>query len=80
MKVNVGFLLASLGCIGLGVATMFGFATSIMADSLNEMLVCFMLLFGGFVGIFASFEKKKVKVVRYGDQVVVIDGHKIRNV
>jgi hypothetical protein len=80
MKVNVGFLLASLGCIGLGVATMFGFATSIMADSLNEMLVCFMLLFGGFVGIFASFEKKKVKVVRYGDEVVVIDGDKIRNV
>jgi len=80
MKVNVGFLLASLGCIGLGVATMFGFATSIMADSLNEMLVCFMLLFGGFVGIFASFEKKKSKVVRYGDEVVVIDGDKIRNV
>ena len=59
---------------------MFGFATSIMADSLNEMLVCFMLLFGGFVGIFASFEKKKSKVVQYGDERVVIKGSSIRNV
>lgn len=80
MKVNVGFLLASLGSIGLGIATMFGFATSIMADPLNEMLVCFMLLFGGLVGLFASFEKKKTKVVQYGDEMVVIDGDTIRNV
>ena len=82
MKVNVGFLLASLGCIGLGIATMFGAATSIMADPLNEMLVCFMLLFGGLLGLFASFEKKKkeVKVVMYGDEMVVIDGDTIRNV
>ena len=57
MKVNVGFLIASLGCIALGVATMFGAATSIMADPLNEMLVCFMLLFGGLVGTISSFEK-----------------------
>ena len=81
MKINVGFLLASLGCVGLGIATMFGAATSIMADPLNEMLVCFMLLFGGLLGTIASFEKKKqVKAVRYGDEVVVIDGDKIRNV
>jgi len=82
MKVNVGFLLASLGSIALGVATMFGFATSIMADPLNEMLVCFMLLFGGLLGTIASFEKKKkeVKVTMYGYEMVVIDGDTIRNV
>ena len=82
MKVNVGFLLASLGSIALGVATMFGFATSIMADPLNEMLVCFMLLFGGLLGTIASFEKKKkeVEVTMYGDEMVVIDGDTIRNV
>ena len=82
MKVNVGFLIASLGCVALGVATMFGAATSIMADPLNEMLVCFMLLFGGLLGLFASFERKKkeVKVVMYGDEMVVIDGDTIRNV
>jgi len=80
MKVNVGFLLASLGSIALGVATMFGFATSIMADSLNEMLVCFMLLFGGLLGTIASFEKKKTKVVQYGDEMVVIKGSSIKNV
>jgi len=80
MKVNVGFLLASLGSIALGVATMFGFATSIMADPLNEMLVCFMLLFGGLLGTIASFEKKKDKVVQYGDETVVIKGSSIKNV
>ena len=82
MKVNVGFLLASVGTIALGIATMFGVATSIMADPLNEMLVCFMLLFGGVVGLVSSFEKKPktVKAVRYGDEIVVIDGNKIRNV
>jgi len=80
MKVNVGFLLASLGSIALGVATMFGAATSIMADPLNEMLVCFMLLFGGLVGTISSFEKKKVRVVQYGDERVVIKGSSIRNV
>ena len=80
MKVNVGFLVASLSSIALGVATMFGFATSIMADPLNEMLVCFMLLFGGLLGTIASFEKKKDKVVRYGDEMVVIKGSSIKNV
>ena len=81
MKVNVGFLLASLGCIGLGIATMFGFATSIMADPLNEMAVCFMLLFAGIMVTISSFEKKKkVKVVQYGDERVVIKGSSIRNV
>ena len=80
MKVNVGFLIGSLGCIALGVATMFGAATSIMADPLNEMLVCFMLLFGGLVGTISSFEKQKVKVVQYGDERVVIKGSSIRNV
>ena len=80
MKVNVGFLIGSVGCIALGVATMFGAATSIMADPLNEMLVCFMLLFGGLVGTVSSFEKKKVKVVQYGDERVVIKGSSIRNV
>ena len=83
MKVNIGFLLASLGSIALGVATAFGFATSIMADPLNEMAVCFLLLFAGIVGLISSFEKKKLKeveVVMYGDEMVVIDGDKIRNV
>ena len=83
MKVNVGFLLASLGCVGLGIATMFGAATSIMADPLNEMAVCCLLLFSGLVGFFSSFEKKKIKngkVVMYGDEMVVIDGDTIRNV
>ena len=80
MKVNVGFLLASLGCVGLGIATMFGVATSIMADPLNEMLVCFMLLFGGVVGLVSSFKKKKAKVIQYGDERVVIKGSSIRNV
>ena len=81
MKVNVGFLLASVGCVALGLATMLGFASSIFADPLNEMLTCFMLLFGGMLGFISSFEKKKkAKVVQYGDETVVIDGDKIRNV
>ena len=80
MKVNVGFLLASLGSIALGVATAFGFATSIMADPLNEMAVCLLLLFSGIMGAISSFEKKKVKVVQYGDERVVIKGSSIRNV
>ena len=81
MKVNVGFLLAGLSSIALGVATAFGFATSIMVDPLNEMLVCFMLLFSGIMVTISSFEKKKkVKVVQYGDERVVIKGSSIRNV
>ena len=83
MKVNVGFLLAGLGSIALGVATAFGFASSIFADPLNEMAVCFMLLFAGIMVTISSFEKKKlkeVKVVMYGDEMVVIDGDTIRNV
>ena len=83
MKVNVGFLLAGLSSIALGGATAFGFATSIMADPLNEMLVCFMLLFAGIMVTISSFEKKKLKeveVVMYGDEMVVIDGDTIRNV
>ena len=81
MKVNVGFLLAGLSSIALGVATAFGFATSIMADPLNEMLVCFMLLFSGIMVTISSFEKKKkAKVVQYGDERVVIKGSSIRNV
>ena len=80
MKVNVGFLLVGISSIALGVATAFGFATSIMADPLNEMLVCFMLLFSGIMVTISSFEKKKVKVVQYGDERVVIKGSSIRNV
>lgn len=82
MKVNVGFLLASVGCVSLGLATMLGFASSIFADPLNEMLTCFMLLFGGMVGFVSSFEKKKkkVKVVQYGDERVIIKGSSIKNV
>lgn len=83
MKVNVGFLLASLGSIALGVAVMFGAATSIMADPLNEMAVCCLLLFSGLVGFFSSFEKKKIKngkVVMYGDEMVIIDGDKVHHV
>ena len=83
MKVNVGFLLAGLSSIALGIATAFGFATSIMADPLNEMLVCFMLLFSGIMVTISSFEKKKTKkskVVQYGDEMVVIKGSSIKNV
>ena len=83
MKVNVGFLLASLGSIALGVAVMFGAATSIMADPLNEMAVCLLLLFSGIMGAISSFEKKKIKngkVVMYGDEMVIIDGDKVHHV
>ena len=80
MKVNVGFLLVGISSIALGVATAFGFATSIMADPLNEMAVCLLLLFSGIMGAISSFEKKKVKVVQYGDERVVIKGSSIRNV
>ena len=80
MKVNVGFLIGSLGSIALGVATAFGFGSSIFADPLNEMAVCFLLLFAGIMGAISSFEKKKDKVVQYGDERVVIKGSSIRNV
>ena len=80
MKVNVGFLAASLSMLALGVGVMFGFGTSVFADPLNEMAFSFLGMFAGMFGVFSSFEKKKSKVVRYGDEKVAIKGSSIKNV